>query len=82
MEQRRGEQQAGAKGTTFRLDYAYALYVGAISQSSDAAGGKQRLAALDEASALIAGASSEAQKMADVRYLAGLVAAARAAPHG
>jgi tetratricopeptide (TPR) repeat protein len=71
------EQQAGAKGTFFRLDFAYALYVDAIAQPADAAGRKQRDAALAEAAQQIAGASPEAQKMADFRYVSGLIAKAR-----
>jgi len=78
----RQEQQAGAKGTTFRHDFAYALYVSAISESDDAGGRKKRDAELIEASTLISGASPEAQKMADMKYVAGLIAAARVAPHG
>jgi hypothetical protein len=71
------QQKAGAQDTTFRRDYAYALYVSAITQSADAAARKQSKADLDQASKLIAGASAEAQKMADFRYLSGLIAAAR-----
>ncbi|WIG54773.1 MAG: hypothetical protein OJF61_000559 [Rhodanobacteraceae bacterium] len=73
-----GEQKAGAAGTTFRHDYAYALYVSAISQPDDANGRKQRDAALTEAAAQIAGASAEAQKLADMRRLSDLIAKARA----
>src|SRR6185437_770720 len=39
-----GEQKTGATGTTFRHDYAYALYVSAIASSADAAGRAQRKA--------------------------------------
>ena len=69
--------KGGATGTTFRHDYAYALYVSAISAPDDANGRKQRDAALTEAAQQIAGASAEAQKLADMRYVAGLIAAAR-----
>ncbi|MGH8152675.1 MAG: hypothetical protein ACREPF_08080 [Rhodanobacteraceae bacterium] len=72
-----GEQQAGATGTTFRHDYAYALYVSALTAPKDAAGAKQRKADLDQAAKLIAGASAEAQRMAEFRYVSGLIAAAR-----
>ncbi|MES2404682.1 MAG: hypothetical protein V4567_10160 [Pseudomonadota bacterium] len=72
------EQKAGATGTTFRHDYAYALYVSAISQPGDANGRKQRDAALTEAAAQIAGASAEAQKLADMRRLSDLIAKGRA----
>ena len=75
-----GEQKARADGTTFRRDYAYALYVSAISAPNDAAGRKQRAADLDQASKLIAGASAEAQKLADMRHVSGLIAVASAAP--
>ncbi|HET6913244.1 MAG TPA: hypothetical protein VFH71_07875 [Rhodanobacteraceae bacterium] len=77
----RQAQQAGAHETRFRSDYAYALYVGAIAQSSDAAGRKQRAADLDQAAKLIAGASAEAQKMSDMRYVSGLIATANTPTH-
>ena len=72
----REQQQAGAHGTQFRRDFAYALYVNAIAAPTDAAGQKQRRSDLDEAGKLIAGASAEAQKLADLRYVSGLIAAA------
>ncbi len=75
-----GEQKAGADGTVFRNDYAYALYVSAIAAPSDAAGRKQRDAALSQAAGLIAGASKEAQQLAEMRHTASLIAVARAAP--
>jgi tetratricopeptide (TPR) repeat protein len=77
-----GEQKAGADGTTFRHDYAYALYVSAIAAPSDGEGRKQRNAALAQAAGLIDGASKEAQQLADMRHTASLVAAARATPAG
>ncbi|HET9835964.1 MAG TPA: hypothetical protein VFP88_06460, partial [Rhodanobacteraceae bacterium] len=77
----RREQQAGARGTTFRHDYAYALYVSAIAASTDATGQAQRKKALAEAATLIAGASAEAQRMADMRQVSGLIASAGASPH-
>ena len=77
----RQEQQAGAKGTTFRHDYAYALYVSAIASSADAAGRAQRKQALADAAKLIAGASAEAQRMVDLRQVSGLIASAAASPH-
>lgn len=73
-----GEQKAGATGTTFRRDYAYALCASAISQPDDANGRKQREAALAEAAAQVAGASPEAQKLSDMRYVSSLIAKARA----
>lgn len=75
------QQKAGATGTTFRHDYAYALYVSAISQPDDANGRKQRDAALAEAAAQIAGASAEAQKLADMRRVSDLIAKARSTTH-
>ncbi|HZX69192.1 MAG TPA: hypothetical protein VFE77_00070 [Rhodanobacter sp.] len=77
-----GEQKAGADGTAFRNDYAYALYVSAIAAPGDGAGRKQRDAALTQAAGLIAGASKEAQQLADMRNTASLIAAARATPAG
>jgi tetratricopeptide (TPR) repeat protein len=72
----RQEQQAGANGTTFRGDYAYALYASALTMDSDPV---QRKAALDAATALIQGASPEAQALSDMRQLSGLIASARVA---
>jgi len=74
----RQQLKAGAKGTTFRHDYAYALYVSAISKPADAAGRAQRKADLAEASKLIAGASSQARDLTPMRYVSGLIAHARA----
>jgi hypothetical protein len=71
----RQQQAAGARETYFRRAFAYALYVDAIAQPADAAGRKQRKADLDEAAKQIAGASAEAQKLADLRYVSGLIAA-------
>jgi len=78
----RQEQQAGARGTTFRHDYAYALYVSAIASSADAAGQAQRKKALADAATLITGASAEAQRLADMRQVSSLIASANASPHG
>ncbi|MHB8680147.1 MAG: hypothetical protein ACYC7G_10470, partial [Rudaea sp.] len=72
----REQQQAGATETDFRHDFAYALYVSAIAAPADMAGQKQRRSDLDEAGKLIAGASVEAQKLVDMRYVTGLIAAA------
>jgi hypothetical protein len=73
----RQELAAGAHETSFRADYAYALYVDAIAQAGDAAGAIKRKADLDAAAAQIAGASGEAQRLADMRYVSGLIAAER-----
>ncbi|MBU6510111.1 MAG: hypothetical protein KGQ73_08015 [Gammaproteobacteria bacterium] len=77
----RQELKAGASGTTFRHDYAYALYVSAIAAPADAAGREQRNADLDQAAKLITGASAQAQKMFLFRYLSGQIAAAQKTPH-
>jgi Novel STAND NTPase 1 len=74
----RQQLKGGAKGTTFRYDYAYALYVSAISQPAAAVGRRQRRADLAEASKLVTGASAQARDLALMRYVAGLVAHARA----
>jgi tetratricopeptide (TPR) repeat protein len=74
--------KAGASGTTFRADYAHALYVSAIAQTADATGRKRRKADLEEAAKLIAGMSDEAQRLTTTRYVSGLIAAAPATPNG
>jgi hypothetical protein len=74
----RGEMQNGAHDTRFRHDFAYALYISALTES-DAA---KRTAALDAAVTQIDGASDEAKKLADMREVATLIAAARAANGG
>ena len=76
------EQQAGAHDIFFRHDFAYALYVNALASPADADGQTKRRADLDAAAELIDGASSEAKSLADMREVAGLIAAARAAKHG
>jgi len=73
----RARQAAGARGTTFRLDYAYALYVSALAQPTDAPGRSARGAALKEAAALLEGMSAEARQLSDARQLAGRISAAR-----
>jgi len=80
LEHYRREQQAGATGTDFRLDYAEALYVSAIAQAGDAAGRGARQQALDEASASLAGVSAEVRQLRWYREIAGWVDAARGAP--
>src|SRR6185312_4236263 len=72
------QQRAGAQGITFRHDYAYALYVSAISSATDAEGRERRKTALGEAATLITGASTEAQQLAEMREVTSLIAAARA----
>lgn len=77
----RQEQQAGATGTSFRHDYAYALYVDSLIAPAGAAGNKQRDADLDQAAKLLAGASPEAQRLNSMRHISGLVAKARTTTH-
>ena len=72
----RGEQQAGARGVTFRRDFAYALYVSALLRTSG--DDRAKRADLDAASAQLEGASSEARELATLREIAGLIASARA----
>jgi tetratricopeptide (TPR) repeat protein len=76
-----GEQKAGAKGTTFRHDFAYALYVDSLIAPAGAAGNKQRDADLDQAAKLIAGASAEAQQLVTMRRMSALIAKARSTTH-
>ena len=58
----REQRQAGAHGTQFRQNFAYALYVRAIAAPADAASQKQRRSDLDEAGKLIVGASAEKRR--------------------
>ncbi len=76
LEHCRRAQKAGATGLTFRRDCAYALYVSALTESDDPAGQARRDAALSQATALVAGASAEAHRLADVREVNDLIAAA------
>jgi hypothetical protein len=78
----RNARSRGADGVSFRRDLAHALFVSAISQPADAAGRGRRTAALAEASALIGGLSAEAQRLADVRMVTQLIAAARSGSVG
>jgi len=73
------EQAAGAGETSFRGDYAYALYVHALTFTGDQA---KREAALDQAANLVAGASTEAKALSDMRALSGSITAARQPKHG
>jgi hypothetical protein len=70
------EQQAGARGVSFRRDYAYALYVSAMVRASG--DDRARRADLDAASAELEGASPEARQLTSLREIAGLIASARA----
>ena len=71
------ERDGGAHGTSFRRDYAYALYASAMSRGTDGDGRTKRDAELAEAAKQIAGVSAEAAKLALVREVADLIAAAR-----
>jgi hypothetical protein len=73
------EQAAGAGETSFRGDYAYALYVHALTFTGDQA---KREAALDQAASLVAGASTEARALSDMRALSGAITVAREPKHG
>jgi hypothetical protein len=77
-----GEQKGGAHETTFRRDYAYALYVDALARGRDTDSRTKRDAELAEAGTLIAGASVEVQKLSTIRELSDLIAAARAGTSG
>lgn len=77
LEYYRREQEAGAHGTTYRMDFAFALYVSALIRPTDAAGRTRRKAELAEAAALIDGASAEARQLASMREVAGLIATSR-----
>jgi tetratricopeptide (TPR) repeat protein len=78
----RAEQKAGASGTTFQRDLAYALFVEAIAQPADAAGRARRNAALAAAEQEFDALSDEAQQMSDFRELGALIRRERGAPAG
>lgn len=73
----RRELEAGARGTTFRREYAYALYVSALARGTEADGRAKREAELTQAATLLAGASAEARATSGYRELAGWIASAR-----
>jgi len=75
----RAEQKAGASGTTFQRDLAYALFVEAIAQPMDATGRARRNAALAAAQREFDALTSEARQMSDVRDLGGWIGKERAA---
>jgi hypothetical protein len=76
----RAEQKAGAAGTTFRYQYATALYVDAIAQGADAAGRQARQQALADASEQLTQMSAEARQLTTAQELERWIAAARAQP--
>jgi hypothetical protein len=77
LEYYRSELQAGAKGTTFRLDFAYALYVSALARQVNAEGIKLRTADLAEANKQLQGMTVEAQQLSTVHQMASWIAAVR-----
>jgi hypothetical protein len=72
------ERKDGAGGTTFRLDYAEALYASALAQGADSAGRAAKQRDLAAGAELLAGASPEVQQLSLTRELAARIAAARA----
>ena len=78
----RAEQKAGAGGTTFQRDLAYALFVEAIAQPMDSAGRARRNAALAAAQREFDALSSEARQMSDIRDLGGWISRERGTPAG
>jgi len=74
----RAEQKAGAAGTTFQRDLAYALYVVAISQPADPAGRAKRNASLLDAGRALGAMTAEARRLSDNQQLANWINAARA----
>ncbi|HET7204842.1 MAG TPA: hypothetical protein VFI92_15890 [Steroidobacteraceae bacterium] len=72
----RQEQQNGATGLSYTLDFAHALYVAALTEPVLA----RRAALLDEAAGLLRGLPRGAQQFVDVRELLAWIEAARIAP--
>ncbi|MBP7370428.1 MAG: hypothetical protein KA902_03220, partial [Arenimonas sp.] len=68
---------AGANGTSFRRDYAYALYVSALSQPNSIAGQRQRATDLAAANKQLNSMTVEAQNLATIHRLATWIAAAQ-----
>ena len=75
IERYRDKQQAGAKGLTYTLDLAHALYVAALTEPAPA----RRTALLDEAAGLLRGLPPPVQQFIDVRALQAWIQAARLA---
>jgi tetratricopeptide (TPR) repeat protein len=71
------ELLAGAKSTSFRRDYAYALYVSALSRPSTVAGRQQRAKDLAAADKQLKSMTEEAQNLATMHRLATWIAAAQ-----
>jgi hypothetical protein len=68
---------AGGAGTNFHLEYAEALYVGAIAQEDDPAGRSERQARLAAATTELEALSDEARQLREARLLRERIAAAR-----
>lgn len=71
----RKQEQDGAKGTTFRRDFATALIVSALTHP---AGTPERTQALAQAQRLLDGASEEVQQLSEFRELNRWIPAAKA----
>ena len=78
----RAEQKAGAGGTSFQRDLAYAYYVEAIAQPADDAARARRAAALAAAQREFDALSNEARQMSDFRVLGGWISQERGAHAG
>lgn len=70
----RAEREQGAWGLTYQFEYAYALYVDALTYGNDAS---TRTARLDEAARMLGALAGETQSLRHIRELAGWIAAAR-----
>jgi hypothetical protein len=71
----RKQEQDGAKGTTFRRDFATALIVSALTHATAT---PERTRALTEAKQMLDGASAEAQQLMEYRELNRWIAAEKA----
>jgi tetratricopeptide (TPR) repeat protein len=78
----RDEQKAGASGTSFQRDLAYAYFVEAIAQPESAAGHARRKAALAAAQREFDALSNEVRQLSDFRVLGGWISAERGAAAG
>jgi hypothetical protein len=76
----RARRSKGASGTSFRQDYASALYQMARAQDDDEAGLASRRNLLSEAAGVVFGLTPEAQDLIKSKELGQRIAAAMAAP--
>jgi tetratricopeptide (TPR) repeat protein len=76
----RAEQKAGAGGTSFQRDLAYAYFVEAVAQPAGAAGRARRNASLASAQREFNALSVEARQMSDVRDLGAWISQERGVP--